>query len=467
MTKLGKTAQIYSDKSLRSAMNAILEKYSEYLTDDDKAIFDNFESVINKQDEKIKTVLSGMKTVRACNIAIGRRDKMNINTYPLFTTKDIKQNDGSFKKENHLDFGTDHFNGLPVLVTEKDRISDIHSAYLPKLLKEENFNRGSYIVLEKHDLLSWIKNFDVGKVTNISKMIDAYKAELAEQRKAARAGRTPVEYAKRPVFHIGFHGSKYERQYTFEEIEAKAAEENKTVIYSVVKSGWNEQYSFSMITKPTTKEEEREFKVSEISYVCKPIDNIMKDLNMSTDDYLFVSIEAANYKALKLWNCKTWIAADDFVKTEVKDVLENFAQVNIRSINGGLFTGMSRNQAVDALEFIQKETSDEQKAMPFYAALTKNLADLASDDDYTKNEVYNLISGNRYVSELFQILKMESPIVRSEIDDSASLAAYPMASLFSWSSWSGISFRNNTKEILDYFMSMDRLHAFEEASKAE
>jgi len=465
MTKLGKTAQIYSDKSLKRAMKAILENYSTYLSDEDKAIFDNFENVIQQQDNKIKEVLSGLKTVRACDISIGRRDKLNINTRPLFGSRELKQDDGTFKKECYLDFGTDHFNGLPVLVTENGRIADIHSIYLPKLLKDGKFDRCSYIVLEKHDLLPWIKNFDVGKVTNISKMLDAYKAELAEQRKAARAGRVPVEYSKRAVFHIGEH-AKYGTLYSFEDVEKKAAEENKTVIYSVVKSGWNENYSFSMITKPTTKEEERNFKVSEISYVCKPVENIMDDLEMDKSEYLFVSIEAANYKALKLWNCKTWIAADDFVKTEVKDVLENFHQVNIRRIKGGMFDGMTRDQASDALEFINAKTSDDQKAMPFYTALTKNLAELASDSDYNSDEVYKLVSNNRYIRELFQILKMESPIVRSEIDDTNSLDAYPMASCFSYQSWNGISFKGCTKEVLGYFTSMDRLAELE-ASKAE
>lgn len=465
MTKLGKTAQIYSDKSLRRAMKAILENYSTYLSDDDKAIFDNFENVIQQQDNKIKEVLSGLKTVRTCDISIGRRDKLSINTRPLFGSRDLKQDDGTYKKDYYLEFGTDHFNGLPVFVTENGRGSDIHSTYLPKLLKDGKFDKCSYIVLEKHDLLPWIKNFDVGKVTNISKMLDAYKTELAEQRKAARAGRVPVEYSKRPVFHIG-ECSKYGHLYTFEDVEKKAAEENKTVIYSVVKSGWNENYSISLITKPTTKEEERNFKVSEISYVCKPIENIMDDLQMDKSEYMFVSIEAANYKALKLWNCKTWIAVDDFVKTEVKAVLENFHQVNIRRIKGGMFDGMTREQASDALEFINKETSDDQKAMPFYTALTKNLAELASDSDYTSDEVYKLVSGNRYVREIYQILKMESPIVRAEIDDTNSLDAYPMAKCFSYQSWNGISLKGCPEEVFGYFASMDRLAELE-ASKAE
>lgn len=464
MTKLGKTAQIYSDQSLKRAMKAILENYSTYLSDEDKAIFDNFENVIQQQDNKIKSVLSELKTVRACVVSLGRRDNLNIGTSPLFKLRDVKQDDGTYKKDNYLDFGTDHFNGLPVFVTENGRGADIHSSYLPKLLKDGKFDRGSYIVLEKHDLLPWIKNFDVGKVTNISKMIDTYKAELSEQRKAARAGYVPVEYAKRTVFHIG--RDRYSTLYSFEDIEKKAAEENKTVIYSVVKSGWNETYSFSMITKPTTKEEERNFKVSEISYVCKPIEQIMDDLKMDKSEYMFVSIEAANYKALKLWNCKTWIAADDFVKTKVKSVLESFHQVNIRRIKGGLFDGMRREEASDALKFINEETSDDQKAMPFYTALTKNLAELASDDDYSTDEVYKLVDRNHYVRELFQLLKMECPIVRTDIDDTNSLDAYPMAKCFSYQRYNSVSFRDSSEEILGYFTSMDRLAELE-ASKAD
>ena len=61
---------------------------------------------------------------------------------------------------------------------------------------------------------------------------------------------------------------------------------------------------------------------------------------------------------------------------------------------------------------------------------------------------------------------MECPIVRTDIDDTNSLDAYPMAKCFSYQRYNGVSFRDSSEEILDYFTSMDRLAELE-ASKAE
>ena len=61
---------------------------------------------------------------------------------------------------------------------------------------------------------------------------------------------------------------------------------------------------------------------------------------------------------------------------------------------------------------------------------------------------------------------MESPIVRSEIDDTNSLDAYPMAKCFTYQFWNGISLKGCSEEVFGYFTSMDRLAELE-ASKAE
>jgi hypothetical protein len=469
MVKLGKTAQIYSDKSLKSAMKEALAKYSEYLSDEDKAIFNNFDALVESKEAQIKEALLKIPSARVCSLTENRRHRLSINTNIIFTTKTHTDPEtGAESSENVLYYGTEQFNGLPVFVTEKGRLSDIHYTSLSKILESEKYYpRGSYVLLEKHDLLSWLKLFEVGKVTNISKLIDEYKADVAAARKAARANRGPrvaIEYSKLPVFHIRGFGRTL---YTFEDVEQKAKETGATIVYSVVKTGWDEEDTISKIKKPTTKEEERSFVIGNIGYIGRSVESVASAIGFDTSNYLFVRIEAVNYKKLKLWNA-TWTACDDFVKTILTDFVNKAGKIVIRNINGGIFGGVDREDAISILRRINEKINPEYKSYPFYAALTKNLEELSKDEDYRSKNEYQIIQNNYSLRYLFDRFDVKNPISKEEIDGSHDMDAYPLASRMSYR-YGDIDFQDHFDMVIDYFASMDKLRAFEEAaaSKAE
>jgi len=469
MIKLGKTAQIYSDQSLKRAMKEALEKYSEYLSDEDKVIFNNFDELVESREAQIKEALFKIPSARLCSLTVNRRNRLNINSSTIFSTKTHTDPETGVKSsENVLSYGTDHFNGLPVFITEKGRLSDINYSPLNKLLEsDKEYPRGSYVLLEKHDLLNWLKLFEVGKVTNISKMIDEYKANIAAARKAARANRGPhvaVEYSKLPVFHIRGCGRTL---YSFEDVEQKAKETGATIVYSVVKTGWHEEDSISKIKKPTTKEEERNFVIGNINYTGRSIETITSNIGFDASNYLFVRIEAANYKRLKLWNA-AWTACDDFAKAILTDFVNKAGKIVIRNIKGGIFDGVDRDDAISILKNISENIKPEYKSYPFYTALTKNLEELSKDEDYRHKTEYQIIQNNYSLRYLFGTFNIESPISNESIDGSHDMDAYPLASMMAYR-YGSLSLRDNLDRATDYFVSMDKLRAFEEAaaSKAE